>query len=133
MRQQGDEEMSLDEPEMVAKAFLYYVMARQPEALTELSASPTDGIEFTRANTLPGADMGHLMELCIEMPVARALPGEAFAVPGGIVRADASPDRLVLIGMFGLIELAFEVVRAGDEWKIVPRHYFEMLRAMGAI
>jgi hypothetical protein len=52
---------------------------------------------------------------------------------GEIVRAGADKDTLVLVGLLGTSEVAFQVRRIGESWKAVPQRYFEMLRRSGAI
>jgi hypothetical protein len=73
-------------------------------------------------------------ELCGEMGIAHARPGEAFMLPSGeIVRAGEDPDALILVGMMGPFEIPFVMKRVGSEWKVFPQKYFEMLRAAGAL
>jgi hypothetical protein len=122
------------DPEAVAKAFLYYILARQPERLDKLSASKINAEEYTAANNLPGGDLDQILSLCIEMPIVRARAGESFRMPSGeIVRAGNQPDALILIGLLGPVEVTFQVRKLGGEWKVVPQRYFEMLRRAGAI
>jgi hypothetical protein len=122
------------DPEIRAKAFLYFILAKRPEHLSELSASNINAQEYTAANDLPGGDLDQVLSLCLEMPVVRARTGEVYRLPSGeIVRADASADTLIMVGMMGPIEIAFQMKRIDGEWKVVPQHYFEMLRRVGAI
>jgi hypothetical protein len=133
--QSGDQaDRPPDKPELIAKGFLFCILARRTEDLGELSASPINAEEYTAANDLPGGDLDQVLSLCIEMPVVRARTGEAFKMPSGrIVRADRKPDTLVLVGMMGMVEVAFELKLIGGKWKVVPERYFEMLRRIGAI
>lgn len=123
------------DPEVSAKAFLYFLLAKQPKKLAEMSASKIRGEDYTESNHLPGGDMDQVLSLCIEMPVVRAREGETFTMPSGeTVRADARQlDTMVVVGMYGMIELAFELKRVDGRWKVVPQRYFEFLRAIGAI
>jgi len=122
------------DPEVVAKAFLYYLLARQPQKLKQLSAIEINAEEYTKANNLPGGDLDQILSLCIEMPVVRAREGESFKMPSGeIVKAAKDTDTIVLIGMLGTCEVAFQVKKVGDQWKVIPQKYFEMLRRAGAI
>jgi hypothetical protein len=122
------------DPEVVAKAFLYYLLARQPQKLKQLSAIDINAEDYTKANNLPGGDLDQILSLCIEMPVIRAREGESFRMPSGeIVKAAKESDTLVLVGLLGTAEIAFQVKKVGDQWKVIPQKYFEMLRRAGAI
>lgn len=104
--------------EQSVRAFLY-------------ASSANDAAEYQRL-IIP--EQGSASLLGIEMPVVRARPGEAFTMPNGeIVRADAQADTLVVVGMYGMVELAFQLKRIDGQWKVVPQRYFELLRATGAI
>jgi hypothetical protein len=121
-------------PEAVAKAFLYYILAKQPQKLAPLSAAPIRGEDYTEANHLPGGDLDQILSLCIEMALVRARAGESFRMPSGeIIRSDPKGETMILVGMLGVSEVAFQLKRIGAEWKIVPQKYFEMLRSAGAI
>jgi len=123
-----------NKPEIIAKGFLYCILAKKPEELGDISASPIHAEDYTSANDLPGGDLDQILSLCIEMPVVRARPGEAFRMPSGrIVRAGRQTDTLILVGMLGVAEVAFELKLINGKWKVVPERYFEMLRSTGAI
>jgi hypothetical protein len=68
------------------------------------------------------------------MPIVRARLGERVVLPSGesAVGADGG-DSLVLIGLMGSTEIPFLLRRVGEEWKVVPQKYFEMLRGAGGI
>ena len=122
------------DPEIVAKSFLCYLLAKQPEALNQFVAQPIEADEYTAANNLPPGDLDHILSLCVEMPIVRARAGERVVLPSGEVAVgDAQADSLVLIGLMGPVEVPFLLKRVGDAWKVVQQKYFEMLRAAGAI
>ena len=132
-KQAGAQERSSD-PEMIARKFLFFLLAKKPEKLGELAAEKINGEDYTGANHLPPGDLDQILSLCLEMPIVRARVGESFRMPSGeIVRADKQPDTVVLVGLLGVAEVAFQLKLVGGEWKIVPRKYFEMLRGIGAI
>jgi len=134
MKRQADGGLKPTDPEAAAKAFLYYLLAKQPEKLGRLSASKINAEEYTAANNLPGGDLDQILSLCIEMPVVRARPGERIRMPSGeIVTAANQTDTLILVGLLGTVEVAFQVKRVDAEWKVIPQKYFEMLRRAGAI
>jgi hypothetical protein len=133
-KKQGEGSLKPSDPEIVAKQFLFYILAKQPEKLQQLSASRINSEEYTSANNLPGGDLDQILSLCLEMAIVRAREGECFRMPSGeIVRAGADKDTLVLVGLLGTSEVAFQVRRIGESWKAVPQRYFEMLRRSGAI
>jgi hypothetical protein len=134
MKKQAEGGLKQSDPEVVAKAFLFFILAKQPAKLGALSASKMNPEEYTAANNLPGGDLDQILSLCIEMPIVRARVGESFRMPSGeIVRAGNQTDTLVLVGLLGTTEVAFQVRQVGGEWKVVPQRYFEMLRRAGAI
>lgn len=133
-KKEAEGKLQQSDPEVLAKAFLFYLLARQPQKLAALSASSIKAEEYTQENNLPGGDLDQILSLCMEMPIVRARLGESFRMPSGeIVRAGVQPDTLVLVGLLGTVEVAFQVKQVGGEWKVVPQKYFEMLRRAGAI
>jgi hypothetical protein len=63
-----------------------------------------------------------------EMPIVELAPGEFTPLPiGGVVEFVQTPDRKVLVGWFGPIEIPFVVKRAGNEWKVEPLPYFALM------
>ena len=134
MKKQAEGTLKQSDPEAVAKAFLFFILARQPQKLGALSESRINAEEYTEANNLPGGDLDQILSLCMEMPIVRARAGESFRMPSGeIVRAGVQTDTLVLVGLLGTVEVAFQVKQVDGEWKVVPQKYFEMLRRAGAI
>jgi len=133
-KKQGEGSLKQTDPEIVAKQFLFYILAKQPAKLQSLSASKINPEEYTSANDLPGGDLDQILSLCLEMAIVRAREGECFRMPSGeIVRAGTDKDTLVLVGLLGTSEVAFQVKKIGDRWKVVPQRYFEMLRRSGSI
>jgi hypothetical protein len=63
-----------------------------------------------------------------EMPIVELAPGEFTPLPiGGVVEGVQAPDKKVLVGWFGPIELPFVAHRAGSEWKIDAMPYFALM------
>lgn len=133
-KKQSEGSLKQTDPEIVAKQFLFYILAKQPSKLQSLSTSKINPEEYTSANDLPGGDLDQILSLCLEMAIVRAREGECFRMPSGeIVRAGTDKDTLVLVGLLGMSEVAFQVKKIGDSWKVVPQRYFEMLRRIGSI
>ena len=63
-----------------------------------------------------------------EMPIVELEPGEFTPLPtGGVAEGVRTPDRKVLVGWFGPIELPFVIKRMGSEWKVEPQPYFALM------
>ena len=68
---------------------------------------------------------GHLQALVMEMPILEAAPGELVRLPSGqVVEGSSTADRKVLVGLFGMIEVAFVTRKVGGEWRVAPEPYF---------
>lgn len=64
----------------------------------------------------------------VEMPLVTIGPGEFVQMPSGrVVEGVDSPDRKVLIGLFGPVEVGFVVRKAGEEWRVEVEPYFLLM------
>ncbi|MFN2330164.1 MAG: hypothetical protein ABR612_14745 [Chromatocurvus sp.] len=134
MRKQSGRRPQKTDPEIVAKAFLLYVLAKKPDALNEFVTKPVKGEEYTAANDLPPGDLDQILSLCAEMPMVRARPKERLLLPSGeLIGGSEKHDTLVLVGLMGPVEIPFLLKKKDNAWKVVPQRYFEMLRNAGAI
>jgi hypothetical protein len=139
MARQLEARPQMTDPAMVAKGFLFHILAKKPEALNEFTSQGVMGEEYTFANNLPPGDLDHILSLCMEMPIVRARPGERVVLPSGevAVGSDAAASEkdgsLLLIGLMGSTEVPFVMRRVGRAWKVVPQKYFELLRKTGTI
>ena len=135
MRRQRTVKPQLTDPDIVAKGFLLYILAKKPDELQQFSALPIKGEEYTAANNLPPGDLDHILSLCIEMPVVRARSGERVLLPSGEAAEGGTgdADSLLLIGLMGSVEIPFLMKRIDGAWKVMPQKYFEMLRKTGTL
>lgn len=134
MWKQRDVRPQLTDPEMVAKGFLFHVLAKTPDSLNEFASEKIDGEDYTAANNLPPGDLDQVLSLCLEMPIVRARTGERVRLPSGEVAVGSDQtESLVLVGLIGPVEVPFVVKRVDGAWKVVPQRYFEMLRKAGAL
>jgi hypothetical protein len=63
-----------------------------------------------------------------EMPLVEVGPGEFFPMPTGrIVEGTQAPDKKVIVGWFGPIEMPFVLHRAGTGWRIEPEPYLALM------
>lgn len=87
---------------IVAKSFLCYLLAKQPDALNQFTSQPINGEEYTAANNLPPGDLDQILSLCVEMPIVRARAGERVVLPSGEVAVGGEQgDSIALIGLMG--------------------------------
>jgi hypothetical protein len=71
---------------------------------------------------------GVLEASVVEMPLVEIGPGEFVQLASGrIVEGVAAPDRKVLVGLFGPVEMGFVVRRAGGEWRVEAEPFFLLL------
>jgi hypothetical protein len=71
---------------------------------------------------------GVLEASVVEMPLIEIGAGEFVELPSGrVVEGAASPDRKVIVGLFGPTEIGFVVRRAGDGWRVEVEPYFRPL------
>jgi hypothetical protein len=121
-------------PEWVARMFLYHVLAKQPEGLESLSATAIRAADFTAANDLSPWAMDQATLWAEELPVAMAREGETFRMPSGeVVKGDANSETLLLVGLFGSLQVPFQLRMVEGRWKVVPQRYFEMLLRAGSL
>jgi hypothetical protein len=71
---------------------------------------------------------GQLLGLAQEMPLVRLEPGEAAVLPDGrVAAAGTEPDRLLLLGLFGVSEIPFPLERRDGRWVAVPQPWLPLL------
>jgi hypothetical protein len=134
MRRMAQARDPMDDPRMVAKRFLYAVLANDLDELNAVSTRKVEGAEVGIPNGLPGGDLDQILSLAIEMPVVRARDGEVVVLPSGDrLVATASADDAVYVGLHGPVEVPFHLRRIKGAWKVEPQDYFSALRALGAI
>ncbi|MGB5241091.1 MAG: hypothetical protein WBN80_10675 [Prochlorococcaceae cyanobacterium] len=115
-------------PQAVARRLLLALLALDPIAAQSLIVSGGgEELLFLGAPSSPEPS-GHLMALAMEMPLVSLQPGEFAALPDGAVAEGSSdPDRLLLLGLFGVVELPFLLRRIAGEWRAMPQPYFKVL------
>jgi hypothetical protein len=63
-----------------------------------------------------------------EMPLVEIEPGELYPVPvGPPVEGTREPDRKVLVGLFGPVEMPFVLRKIGSDWRVVAQPYFVLM------
>jgi hypothetical protein len=63
-----------------------------------------------------------------EMPLVEIGPGEFYPVPvGKVVEGVKDPNRKILVGLFGPIEIPFSVRRVGSAWRLDAQPYFLLM------
>jgi hypothetical protein len=63
-----------------------------------------------------------------EMPLVEIEPGEFYPVPvGPPIEGTREPDRKVLVGLFGPVEMPFVLRKMGSDWRVVAQPYFVLM------
>lgn len=66
--------------------------------------------------------------LAMEMPLVEMKPGEFVRMPfGRIAEGTSEADRKIYLGMFGMADLPFVVMKRGGAWKVIPQPYYAMM------
>ena len=105
---------------------------------TMIAMDKTEVLQFTMPGTSIDAlflgaprqrePSGHLDALAMEMPIVELKPGEFRRLPmGGIVEGTTQPDRKVLLGLLGSVEIPFVMRKVGAEWRVEPQPYFLLI------
>jgi hypothetical protein len=63
-----------------------------------------------------------------EMPLVEIGPGEFYPMPiGPVVEGVNDPNRKVIVGHFGPVEMPFVVLKTGADWRVVAQPYFALM------
>jgi hypothetical protein len=63
-----------------------------------------------------------------EMPLVEVGPGEFYPMAmGPVVEGVTDPNRKVIVGLFGPIEMPFVVRRVSGEWRVEAQPYFDLM------
>lgn len=119
------------EPEEIAKRFLVAMFAQNPEDLESITAPNEQIWALTSEPTLPPADLRIVVEDAEYMPLVRLRKGETYRVASGPIREVSAEqcmeDRMLLVGLFGPGEFAFDLIRSQDSWRVDPSSFIENL------
>ncbi|MEI7880590.1 MAG: hypothetical protein WCI95_06915 [bacterium] len=111
-----------NDPEDVTRKFLYKLICRQEDELKELVVQGSNLRSILSGNA-PSEDQYYA--LAMEMPVVEAMEGEGMLLADGtaVVARQSAPQYKWLTGLYGPLKLVFELRRAQDKWRVVPRDY----------
>jgi len=71
---------------------------------------------------------GVLEASVMEMPLVEVGAGDLFALADDrVVEGGSTPDRKLIVGLFGPVEIPFVVRRIGSEWKVQAEPYFAFM------
>jgi hypothetical protein len=117
-----------DSPEYAAKSLVASMLDLRRD-LAARYVVPGADVEALFAGAPPYREpSGHLMALVGEMPLVEAGPDEYVRMPSGrIVRGSSSPETRLLVGIYGMFEMAFLLRRVDGAWKVEPEPYFGIL------
>jgi len=129
MEMAGRDAISKERPEYVVKSFILALLRLNKTEAGKFVTPETD-MNQVFADAPPYAEPSdQLPSLTIEMPLVEAAPEESYPLPSGrIVKGSDKPnERKLLVGWFGPTEMAFEVIKIKNEWKVVALSYFKPL------
>jgi hypothetical protein len=117
-----------DSPEFAIKSLLMSMLQLDRRTAARYITDPK-GMDLLFDGAPRQREPSGVMEASVaEMPIVELAPGEFTPLPiGGVAQGVQSPDRKVLVGWFGPIEMPFVVHRTGTEWKIEPLPYFALM------
>ncbi|HEY3998589.1 MAG TPA: hypothetical protein VGO93_06970 [Candidatus Xenobia bacterium] len=111
------------------RRFFFAVFRKDDKTLNELTVDPKHGIPILMAaNDFPGGDLDVILEDAMDMMVIPARPGDTWMMPSGRL-VTASPTRPVWVGLYGTVEVPFELKEDRGHWRVVPEPYVVNLRA----
>ena len=71
---------------------------------------------------------GVLEASAMEMPLVEVKAGEFYRMPSGrVVEGTLAPDRKVIVGQFGPVEIPFVLRRVGSAWRVEAEPYFALI------
>ena len=128
MTQLTGNEPPRDTPDYAIKNLLLAMLALNKDAVSKFLA-PGSKLDVLWAGA-PGyrEPSGVLEASVVEMPLVTIGPGEFVEMASRrIVEGVDTPDRKVLVGLFGPVEMGFVVQKSGAEWKVEAEPYFVLI------
>lgn len=117
------------DPEVVARKFLYGLMGRNERELKDLVV---DGSDLRAIITGKAPPEDQYYALALEMPVVDAMEGEGMLLADGtaaVVQQNTALSKW-FTGLYGFQKLVFELRLEQGKWRVVPRDYLAVI-AMG--
>ena len=121
-------EPAQDSPEFAIKSLLMSMLQLDRRSAARYITDPK-GMELLFDGAPRQREPSGVMDASVaEMPIVELEPGEFTPLPiGGVAEGVKAPDRKVLVGWFGPIELPFVLKRIGTDWRIEPLPYFALM------
>jgi hypothetical protein len=115
-------------PDFSARSLLFALLeGDKPQALRLATPGASAALLFDGAPS-QREPSGHLEALVAEMPIVELKPGEfRRMLTGEIAEGSTSPDRKLLVGMMGSVEIPFVLRLTGSEWRVEPQPYFALI------
>jgi hypothetical protein len=115
-------------PEEVIKSCLFAMLRLDREGATRFLADAKE-IDLLFLEAPRQREPSGVLEASLaEMPLVEIRPGEFYPVPvGKVVEGVKDPNRKVLVGLFGPIEIPFVVRRVGSAWRLDAQPYFLLM------
>lgn len=112
-------------PERAIRSLLMAMLANERSQAEALVADPRTLDYLFLGAPRQREPSGVLEANAMEMPLVEVGAGDFFAlVNDRVVEGGSRADRKLIVGLFGPVEIPFDMRRIGDEWKIVAEPYF---------
>jgi len=117
-----------DSPEVAIRSLLA-AMLRLDRARAQRYITDARGIELLFGGAPSQREPSGVLDASVgEMPLVEVGAGEFFTMPSGrIVEGSQTPDRKVMVGWFGPVEMPFVLHRAEAGWRVEPEPYFALM------
>jgi hypothetical protein len=117
-----------DSPEVAIRSLLAS-MLRLDRARAQRYITDAKGIDLLFDGAPSQREPSGVLDASVgEMPLVEVGPGEFFPTPTGrIVEGAQAPDRKLIVGWFGPVEMPFVLHRVGTGWRVEPEPYFALM------
>jgi len=120
-------EPARDSPEVAIRSLLAAMLQLDRSGASRFAAPGTNMDALFDGAPRQREPSGVLESTVFEMPLVELEPGEFVRTPSGkLVEGTQAPDRKVLVGQFGPVEIPF-VLRRVKEWRVEGEPYFMLM------
>jgi len=115
-------------PELVIRSMLHAMLALDRGAAARYLTDPRN-VDILFIDAPRQREPSGVLDASVEeMPLVEIGPGEFYPmVIGPVVEGVSDPNRKVLVGLFGPIEMPFVVRRVSGEWRVEAQPYFDLM------
>ncbi len=115
-------------PELAIRSMLHAMLRLDRGTAAKYLTDPRD-IDILFIDAPRQREPSGVLEASVEeMPLVEIGPGEFYPMAiGPVVEGVTDPNRKVLVGLFGPIEMPFVVRRVSGEWRVEAQPYFDLM------